>query len=91
LKLSTGDPPGAQFACTENGWITSDVTTQWLTTFHTKHEAKQRDESITTAGWAYNPFKKPSSCQSGKREWRDTAVPSSTHYTSLTAIGCGLS
>jgi hypothetical protein len=60
-------------------------------TFYTNHEAKKRDKSITSAGWAYNPYKKPSSYQFGKREWSDTAVPPSTHYTSLTAIGRGLS
>jgi hypothetical protein len=33
FELSTEAPPGAQFACTENGWITSDVFTQWLKYF----------------------------------------------------------
>jgi hypothetical protein len=30
FELSTGAPPGKQFACTENGWITNDVFVQWL-------------------------------------------------------------
>jgi hypothetical protein len=33
FELSTGAPPGTQFACTENGWITSDVFVQWLKHF----------------------------------------------------------
>ena len=33
FELSTGAPPGNHFACTENGWIRSDVFTQWLKHF----------------------------------------------------------
>jgi hypothetical protein len=33
FELSTGAPPGTRFACTENGWITSDVFTQRLKHF----------------------------------------------------------
>jgi hypothetical protein len=33
FELSTGAPPGTQFACTDNGWITSDVFVQWLIHF----------------------------------------------------------
>jgi hypothetical protein len=33
FELSTGAPPGTQFACTENGWITRDVFVQWLKHF----------------------------------------------------------
>jgi hypothetical protein len=33
FELSTGAAPGTHFACTENGWITSDVFTQWLKYF----------------------------------------------------------
>jgi hypothetical protein len=33
FELSTGAPPGTQFACTENGWIRNDVFVQWLKYF----------------------------------------------------------
>jgi hypothetical protein len=33
FEFSTVAPPGTQFACTENGWITSDVFVQWLKHF----------------------------------------------------------
>jgi hypothetical protein len=32
-ELSEGTPPGTKFACTESGWITSEVDVQWLKHF----------------------------------------------------------
>jgi hypothetical protein len=91
FQLSTGAPPGIHFACTENGWNTSDVFTQWLKHFiQTTKPSKEAKVFLLLNGHTTHS-KKPSSCQSGMRECSDTAVPSSTHYTSLTAIRCGLS
>jgi hypothetical protein len=39
-------------------------------TFYINEVTKLRDKSITSAGWAYNPYKKPSSYQFGKREMK---------------------
>jgi hypothetical protein len=77
FELSTGAPPGTHFACTENGWITSDVFTRWLKYFiHTTKPNKETKVLLLLDGHITHT-KNHSSYQSGKREWGDTAVPPS--------------
>jgi hypothetical protein len=91
FELSTGASPGTQFACTENGWITSDVFIKWLKHFIQTTQPSKETKVLLLLDGHTTHTKKPSSYEFGKKEWSDTVVPPSTHCTSLTTIGCALS
>jgi hypothetical protein len=51
FELSTGAPPGT--VCLHRKWLDHERRFSSVAqTLYTNHEAKQRDESITSAGWA---------------------------------------
>lgn len=58
--LKNGAPPGTQFACSKNGWITSELFVEWLQHFirYIKLEKKQQEANTVASRWSHHPHKK---------------------------------